>query len=509
MSSYQYERLSGQDNDFLLWETPELPMHVASTNIFDAGPLRNAWGGIDFEAIKRLTESVLHLIPRYRQKIAWIPGEKHAVWVDDDHFNLDYHFRHTSLPRPGTDAQLKTLTARLMEHSLDRAHPLWETWVVEGLEGDRFATVNKIHHCMVDGASGMNLSELLLSRTAEREVHPAPGFIPRPVPSPEELRSDERIRKLTLPLRLGRDVFGFVQETPDVVGELTRRAEQLAGLAQRKLFPVSPTPINGTIGPHRVVDWCEMPFADVRALRRKLGCKVNDVVLTAVTGAIRGLMQRRQVNPVRLDFRVSTPVNVRRERGSQETGNYVSSWVVRLPLALEEPLDQLEAIRRTTSALRETDEAGAVKFVIGMLDALGLSVQDLSVGTMNTIVTNVPGPPFPLYMLGAELRQMVPIAPLIENLGLSIGVLTYNGRLLWGFNADADRIPDLADFRRAVQDAFARLAAAAGVRLGETPLLEARSAREVDLPAGESPAARVSGPARQESAPARGGPGTS
>jgi hypothetical protein len=248
-----------------------------------------------------------------------------------------------------------------------------------------------------------------------------------------------------------------------------------------------------------------MAFADVKALRRTLGCTVNDVVLTAVTGAIRGLMQRRQVNPVRLDFRVSTPVNVRRERGSQETGNYVSSWVVRLPLALEKPLDQLEAIRRTTSSLRETDEAGAVKFVIGMLDALGLSVQDLSVGTMNAIVTNVPGPPFPLYMLGAELRQMVPIAPLIENLGLSIGVLTYNGRLLWGFNADADRIPDLSDFRRAVQDAFARLAAAAGVRLGETPLLEAGSAPEVDLPAGESPEARAPGRARRESAPARGG----
>ncbi len=161
MSSYQYERLSDQDNAFLAWETPTLPMHVAGTNILEAGRLRTDLGGIDFEAIKRLTESVLHLIPRYRQKLAWIPGEDHAVWVDDDHFNLDYHFRHTSLPRPGTDAQLKTLTARLMEHPLDRSRPLWETWVIEGLEGDRFAMVNKIHHCMIDGASGVELLQLL------------------------------------------------------------------------------------------------------------------------------------------------------------------------------------------------------------------------------------------------------------------------------------------------------------------------------------------------------------
>ncbi|MBW2385565.1 MAG: wax ester/triacylglycerol synthase family O-acyltransferase, partial [Deltaproteobacteria bacterium] len=196
MSRYQYERLSVQDNDFLVWETPALPMHGAGTNIFEAGCLRNEHGGIDFEAIKRLTESVLHLIPRYRQKLVWIPGEDHAVWVDDDHFNLDYHFRHTSLPRPGTDEQLRLLTARLMEHPLDRSRPLWETWVVEGLERDRFATVNKFHHCMIDGASGVNLFQLLLSRTPDRETREVRRFIPRPTPSPRDLRNDEWIRKL-------------------------------------------------------------------------------------------------------------------------------------------------------------------------------------------------------------------------------------------------------------------------------------------------------------------------
>jgi diacylglycerol O-acyltransferase len=471
MSNYQYERLSAQDNDFLLWETPSLPMHVAGVQIFDAGPLREEHGGIDFKAVKQLTESVLHLIPRYRQRLEWIPGEDRAVWVDDATFNLDYHFRHTSLPRPGTDEQLKRLMARLMEHPLDRSRPLWETWVVEGLEGDRFATLNKIHHCMIDGASGMNLIELLLSRTPEREIHDPPRFIPRPVPRPKDLRRDEQIRKLTTPLWAGRKLYEFVRDTEDVAGDVMAKAQSLVGLSRRKLFPVSSTPINGPVGPHRIVDWLAMPFSDVRAVKRALGCTVNDVVLATVTGAVRKLMQTRQVDPAKLDFRVSTPVNLKRDRASDETGNHVSSWIVQLPLGEADPLEQLNAIRKTTQELKDSDEAGVVKLVIEALDVLGLSVQDLSVGTMNMIVTNVPGPPFPLYLLGAQVRQMLPLAPLIDNMGISIGCLTYNGQLEWGFSADADRLPDLPDFRVAIERSFAQLAEAAGVELGKEPVL--------------------------------------
>jgi diacylglycerol O-acyltransferase len=467
MSRYQYERLSGQDNDFLVWETSALPMHVAGVNIFQAGPLRNEAGGIDFEAIKQLTESVLHLIPRYRQKLAWIPGEDHAVWVDDEHFRLDYHFRHTSLPRPGTDEQLKTLTARIVEQPLDRSRPLWETWVIEGLEGDRFATVNKIHHCMIDGASGVELTQLLLSKSPEREIRAVPRFIPRPTPRPDELRKAERLRKFTTPIWAGRKLFEFARETPNVADEITRRAESLVGLAKRKLFPVSSTPVNGTVGPHRIVEWSEMSFADVKAVRAAVQCTVNDVVLTIVTGAIRRLMLQRQVDPAKLDFRVSTPVNVRRKRHSGASGNHVSSWIVRLPLALERPLEQLKAIRETTASLKASDEAGAVKMVLTAADALGWNVQNLSVGTMNTIVTNVPGPAFPLYLLGARLQQMMPFAPLLENLGLSIGALTYDGKLCWGLSADADRLPDLPDFRAAIERAFEDLAEAAGVTIGQ------------------------------------------
>ena len=157
MPRYAYERLSEQDNDFLCWESANLPMHIVATQIFDAQALRGEEHGIDFEAVKGLTHSILHRIPRYRQKLAWIPGENHAVWVDDEHFNLDYHLRHTSLPRPGSDEQLKRLSARIIEQPLDRTRPLWESWVVEGLRGHRFAVIAKVHHCMLDGSAGVDL----------------------------------------------------------------------------------------------------------------------------------------------------------------------------------------------------------------------------------------------------------------------------------------------------------------------------------------------------------------
>jgi WS/DGAT/MGAT family acyltransferase len=236
-----------------------------------------------------------------------------------------------------------------------------------------------------------------------------------------------------------------------------------------KTRPASATPINGNIGPHRITEWATMSLVDMKAIRRALSCTVNDVVLTTVTGAVRDLMQRRQVDPSKLDFRVSSPVNLRKQRTEREMGNYVSSWVVRLPLGHDDPLDQLKELHTITSELKKSDQAAAVKVVTSLLEWLPFSTQSLSVGTMNAIVTNVPGPPFPLYMLGAQVLEMIPFGPLIENLGLTIAVLSYNGQVQWGINADADRLPDLKDFRIGLQSSFERLAEAAGVTLETAP----------------------------------------
>jgi WS/DGAT/MGAT family acyltransferase len=324
---------------------------------------------------------------------------------------------------------------------------------------------------MIDGASGVELSQLLLSRTPEREIREAPPFIARPLPRARDLRYDERLRRLAAPLSVARKVARFVRESEDPGAEIRRRVQALARLAESKTRPASPTPINGPIGPHRVIEWASMSLADVKAVRRSLKCTVNDVVLATVTGAVRKLMQRRQVNPDRLDFRVSTPVNVRQDRDRGQMGNRVSSWLVPLPLGLEDPLAQLREIHASTQELKQSNQASAVKLVTDALGWLPFSIQSLSVGTMNSIVTNVPGPPFPLYLLGAEAKQMIPYGPLLENVGLVIGVLSYNGRFTWGFNADYDRLPDLIDFRVAIENAFERLAAAAGVELGAAPEL--------------------------------------
>jgi WS/DGAT/MGAT family acyltransferase len=215
MPRYSYERLSAQDNSFLLMEKPSVYMHVAGTQIFEAGPLRNAEGGIDIKAVKRSVESVLHLIPRYRQKLRWIPYENHPVWVDDRRFSLDYHIRHTALPRPGNDEQLKKLAGRIMAQLLDRTKPLWEYWVIEGLQGDRFAVVSKIHHCMIDGASGADLAQIMMSLGPDREPQEVLPYIPRRAPSASELFRDEWTRRLSLPLAAIRSLREFNRQTED------------------------------------------------------------------------------------------------------------------------------------------------------------------------------------------------------------------------------------------------------------------------------------------------------
>ncbi len=472
MAQYKYDRLSGQDNDFLLCEEPTLPMHVGGAQIFDAGPLLNEDGGINFEAIKRLTESVLYRIPRYRQKLAWVPGEAQAVWVDDAQFNLHYHFRHTSLPRPGSEEQLKLLTARIMEHPLDRSRPLWETWVVEGLDGGRFALINKIHHCMIDGASGVDLSQILLSTELETTIREAPHFIPRPVPSDSELKADEWARRVSRPLRAGAELLNFVRATPNLSKEVVERVTALGELASWKAVRASETPINGVVGPHRTIEWHSIPLSHLKAVRKSMNCSINDVVLCTVTGAVRELMHRRQVHPEDLDFRVSSPVNVRPDRESGAMGNHVSSWILRLPLEHANPVDQLEAIHEKTLELKSTNQAVAVKMITAMVEWIPLKIQSAATGTINMIVTNVPGPPFPLYLLGAKMLDIVPLPPLLENVGLVVGVLTYNGNAYWGFNADYDQLPDLDEFAGEIKRAFEALAKACGVDLESLPTQE-------------------------------------
>jgi WS/DGAT/MGAT family acyltransferase len=460
-----YDRLTALDNSFLLLEKDTAYTHVASTQIFDAGPLRTEDGGIDFDAIKKAHAAVLHRIPRYRQVLEWVPFTNQPVWVDDEHFDLDYHLRHTSLPRPGGEQQLKRLSARIMQQHLDRKRPLWETWVVEGLEGNRFAIISKVHHCMIDGVSGVDLLEKLLSPSPDVELEAPPTYIPRARPTGYELVRDEVTRNLRLPFEVAGDLSRFVSEARDVRREVANRLRAATDTFAPTFSAPTPTPINQPIGPHRRFDWSRMPLDEIKALRKSLGGSLNDIVLTVVTGAFQRFFRGRGIDPGDHDFRVMTPVSVRAEDEKGKLGNRVSAWIFELPIGEPDPKKQLEQISAKTTELKESKQAVTADVLSQVAEwtpatLLSLGARNLSrMLPFNTVVTNVPGPQIPMYMLGARLLEVYPHVPLVDNLGLGVALMSYDGQLHWGFNADRDLVPDLHRFREAIEDTFEALQA--------------------------------------------------
>jgi diacylglycerol O-acyltransferase len=467
MAHYSYERLSNQDNEFLLWERPGLPMHVGLLQIFEAKLLKNMHKGVDFEAIQQLVEAMLHRVPRHRQKLAWIPVDRHAVWIDDPHFNPDYHIRHTSLPRPGTESQLKEFMGRIMAQPLDRTKPLWELWVVEGLGNARFATILKTHHCMVDGIAGMELVDKILSSTPRSKIPEVPPFHPRPVPLGLELWKDEIKLRTLQPLWAARDLRQLLRKTSDVSKQLAERARSLGDLVGWKLSPASASPLNGPVGPNRLFESIQIPYTEFKEINRALACSVNDVILATVAGALRNYMLEHQVHPDALDFRVEVPVDVRRN-GDSSLSNHVSSWIVPMPLSEADPIQQLEAIRMATKTLMHTDHAEVVDVLYSFLDWFNFDVQSASKGAINMMVGAIPGPRSPLYLLKSRMIEAYPLIPLLNNLGLSIGIYNYDGVVFWGLNADCDRIPDLKRFADLIQNSFDNILEAAKQRNAKT-----------------------------------------
>jgi diacylglycerol O-acyltransferase len=473
MARYAYDRLTALDNSFLVLERPNAYMHVASTMIFDAGPLKRADGGVDAEAIKGLIASTLQDIPRYRQRLVWTPIYNNPVWVDDERFSIDFHVRHTSLPRPGDTRQLKRLSARVMEQHLDRRRPLWEMWIVEGLEDDRLALISKVHHCMIDGISGVDIMRVLMSLTPEIRIKDAPPFVPRPAPSALELTAREALRWAGLPLRAVRGVGHLLGEARDLRRQVVTSSRAIATTLGGTLRPPSSTPINGEIGPHRRFDWMTMELADIKEVRKLLGGSLNDVVLTIVTGAIRRLLVRRQVRPNDLDFRIMAPVSVRTAEEQGHLGNRVSAWIVELPVHEQDPERQLAAISERTDALKNAKATVGAEMLTQVAEwtpstLLSLAGRNVSrLLPFNMVVTNVPGPQVPMYMLGAKMSECFPHVPLTDQLGLGIALLSYNGKLCWGFNADYDLVPDLHIFIEDVSAALAELRARSTARVPE------------------------------------------
>jgi WS/DGAT/MGAT family acyltransferase len=460
---HHYERLTAQDRPFLHFETPNCHMHLGGTAIFEAGPLATPAGGIDIERIRARIRSRLHLIPRYRQRLAHVPIEGHPVWVDDEHFNLSFHVRHAALPRPGSERQLKRLAGRIMSQQLDRARPLWEVWIVEGLEGNRFAFVTKTHHAIADGISTVDLLSVLLSFDRDETIEEAPEWTPRPAPGPGELLRGEWLRRMRLPLALWSGAREVVRR-PDRVS--ARVAEGVAAVLRfigAGLPLPSDTPLNRPIGPHRRLDWLALDLAEVKAVKNSLGGTVNDVVLATVTGAVRRFLRHRHVDLARLNYRAVVPVSVRSldERGL--ANNRASAWLMSLPIQTGSVGKRFAQVREMTARLKESrQERGpevlgqAVDLAGGAFLALGVRLVS-RLSPYNLIVTNIPGPPGPLYLVGARLLAGYPLVPLFENQGLAIALFSYDGRLFWGLNADLDLVPDLEDFVTAIAVSFSEL----------------------------------------------------
>jgi WS/DGAT/MGAT family acyltransferase len=479
--SRSYERLSALDNSFLVLEGANTPMHVASTATFDATPLLGPDGGVDFERFARHVASLLHLIPRYRQKLAYVPLEGRAVWVDDKSFNLHYHLRHTCLPSPGDEDQLKRLCARIVSQALDRGKPLWETWIVEGLEGGRMAMISKVHHCMIDGISGVDLLAVLMSPTAEVPRLATPvSWTPRPLPSPARLLGDELVERMKAPAnllsRLWREPAGVVD---DVREGLSAISDSIASGAR----VASTTPLNQAIGPHRQFDWLSMDISALREIRHRLGGSFNDVVLAIVAGAIRRFLVRRKHRVADLDFRVFVPVSTRTSEERGALGNRVAGWIVDLPIDEADARRRLQRVTASTAELKASQAARGTEILAHALEWTGPAVLGLALrlaaqaSPFNLVVTNVPGPPTPLYLLGARMLQAFPLVPLFPGQALGIALFSNAGKLFWGFNADWDSLPDLRDLVDDVeaslvdlQKAAARPRRATGKRKGRSPL---------------------------------------
>ena len=470
MPASTYERLTVLDNSFLITESLTNHMHVAGTATYEAGPLRTASGGVDVKRIRAYVESRLHLIPRYRQVLAYTPIEGHPVWVDDQHFNVEYHVRHTSLPRPGDAEQLKALSGRIMSQQLDRSKPLWEMWVVEGLDGgDRFAIVSKIHHCMVDGMSSVDLLAVLLQPEPTDRIDPPRRWIPRPRPGWWQMLSAEAARRLTIPIPSVSGARQLLSEVRDPRSDIRTMWRAARGMLRSSLRTVSDTPLNKPIGPHRRFDWMAMSLADVKDVRKRLGGSLNDVVLTTVTGAVQRFLENRRVYVDFLDFRVMAPVSVRSAEERGTLGNRVSAWIIDLPLADRDPKSRLRKISEATARLKESKQALGAEMLSRVAEWTPSTLLSLA-GRMvtrslpfNLVVTNVPGPQVPLYLLGARMLDNYGQVPLTDYLGLGIVLFSYAGNLCWGFNADWDLVPDLHEFVTAVEDAFRELQQVAGV----------------------------------------------
>ncbi len=461
------DRLSPLDASFLHIEDDVNHMHIGSVGIFEGPPP-------DYHRLTATVGGRLALVPRYRQKVAMVPlSLGRPVWVDDPHFNIEYHVRHTALPEPGGEEELGLLVGRVMSQRLDRSKPLWEIWMVEGLKDDQWAIVSKVHHCLVDGVSGAELMAVLFDLSPDVPAPVDEEWRAAAAPSPIRLFRDAAVNLMTSPyeqLRAAGSIVRRPRRTLDALGEIVTGTVALSSVVK----PTPPTSLNGPIGPHRRYVWTVADLAVIKRIRVAHGGTVNDVVLALITRGFRDLLGSRgeEIERGRV-IRTLVPVSVRVRSGTgtaQGDGtmdNKVSAMFAELPVSLDDPIQRLAAISAQLDDLKESKQAVAGEaltsltgFAPSMLLALGTRVATRAarrMGNVDTVTTNVPGPQFPLYSCGRRMLRACPYVPLASPIRVGVSIFSYDGELVFGVTGDYDSAPDVDVLAQGISDGVAEL----------------------------------------------------
>ncbi|MEA2439614.1 MAG: diacylglycerol O-acyltransferase / wax synthase [Thermoleophilaceae bacterium] len=436
-------------------------MHVGAVMLFEGPPP-------SYEEFLEQVESRMHLVPRYRQKLAFPRFEMgRPMWVDDPSFNLEYHVRNTALPKPGEMDQLRQLAARIFSQRLDRSKPLWETWLVQGLEDNRFALISKTHHSLIDGVAGVDLASVLfdLSPVPSR-VEPEP-WTPHPEPSDAELVADGVKGVVRRPFSLLGKAIGAVQSPGRTAATVRESAEAIGEVLWAGLNPAPDVPLNVPIGPHRRVENVRASLDDFKTVKRAFGGTVNDVVLAVVAGALRRWLRARGVRTEGMELRALVPMSIRTEQEMGAGGNRIAAMRGPLPVYVDDPVERLRVVRESMSGVKDSKQALGAEVIAGLQDfapptlLAQASRLNFSTRLFNLIVTNVPGPQFPLYLLGRELHELIPVAFLPENHALAIAIMSYNGGVDFGLLADYDAMSDVDFMTHAIREALDELLEAA------------------------------------------------
>jgi len=462
------DRLSALDAAFLhLEDNSTAHMHVASVMIFE-GTAPTAQELVDHVL------SRLHLVPRYRQRLAHVPLQQgRPVWVDDPYFNARYHIRHTALPRPADEQALKRLAGRLFSQRLDRSKPLWEIWLVERMSSGRFALIAKTHHALVDGISGVDITTVLFDAAPDPSptARPPVPWTAKPLPGSAKLLGEALRERMTVPGEMGRGARALMRAPRKVASQVlgglaSIGATTLAGIGS----PAPDSPFNVEIGPHRRYTFHDASLAEFKAIKDSLGGTLNDVVLTCVSLALGRYLRDHGTDTEGLELKAMVPVSVRADSERGALGNKVAAMWAPMPVGVRDPAECLSAVTRAMADLKQSGQAVGAQVLTNLAGFAPPTILSQAARLQarqrffNLVVTNVPGPQFPLYVLGRRLQVLYPVVPLARRQALGIAVMSYDGHLGFGLLGDYDALPDLETIAQDLKQAIGSLARAAGVR---------------------------------------------